>query len=226
MSSRALYRFSGIVLVLGGLLSLASSTIGSILIPDNSPTPAQISSMAWLATEIALFAGLVLILTGFPGGYLRQSTKAGRLGFAGALLLWLGVLLAATFSMVRLTLWPYLAQNAPKLLPGDNQGPAAGFILWILLPGLLLILGPILLGSASLRAGVFSRGVGILLLASGIINLLSFFVPPSAIGEILDPLGDAAFFLALVWIGYTLVAGQKGRTIEQAMPANAQVEEG
>jgi hypothetical protein len=206
MSSRTLYRWSGTTLIVGGLLSLVSSTLNAILFPDTNPTPQQLLSVPWLIAEILLFAGLLLIVMGFPGSYLRQAARAGRLGFVGSLLLWLGVLLALGFSVVRITLWPYLAQLAPNVLPLGGQGPVAGFLLWILVPWLLLSLGSLLLGAAVLRARAFPLWPGILLLIAGILSILTFILPPSGIGEILDPVSDGALFLALAWIGYTLIA--------------------
>jgi hypothetical protein len=208
MSTRTLYRWSGATLIVGGLLSLAGSTLNAILFPDTNPTPQQLLSAPWLIAEILLFAGLLLIVMGFPAS-IRQAAQAGRLGFVGSLLLWLGVLLALGFSVVRITLWPYLAQVAPSVLPSGGQGPVAGFLLWILVPGLLLSLGRLLLGAAVLRARAFSLWVGILLLIAGILSILTFILPPSGIGEILDPVSDGALFLALAWIGYTLIANPK-----------------
>jgi hypothetical protein len=177
-------------------------------------------SAAWIIEEGIFFAGLLLIVLAFPGGYLRQVKQAGRLGFVGFVLLWLGVLLAFCFSGVRITLWPYLAQFNPKLLPSGGQGSIAGFLLWILLPGLLLILGDLLMGSAILRARVFPRWVGILFLAAGVISILTFILPPSGIGEILDPLSDAFFFLALAWTGYLLFAPSTEQVVAQSVTSS------
>src|SRR5437879_4240559 len=135
MSSRTLYRWSGGTLLVGGVLSLVSSILSAFLYPGNNTTPQQILSAPWLFTEVMLFAGLLLISMGFPGCYLRQAARAGGLGFAGFVLLWLGLLLGGvSFSVVRMTIWPYLAQSAPKLLPSGGTGPIAGFLLWIFGP--------------------------------------------------------------------------------------------
>jgi len=225
MASRTLYRWSGTILLIGGLLSLAASTLSAFLFPDNNPTPEELSSTSWLVAEILLFAGLLLIVMGFIGSYVRHAARAGRLGFVGSLLLWLGVLLAEGFSVVRLTLWPYLARLAPNALPSGGQGPVAGFLLWILAPWLLLSLGSLLLGVAILRSRVFPRWVGILLLVAGVLSILTFVLPPSGVGEILDPLSDGALFLALAWMGYTLIAGPKESMAPQpAMAPTGQTE--
>lgn len=210
MSSATLYRWSGVILLVGGPLSLGSSVLGAVLYPGNDATPQQILSALWLLEEIPFFVGILLIAMGFPGGYLRQAARAGRLGFVGFVLLWLGMLLGGvSFSVVRITIFPYLAQSAPKLLPSNGSGPAVGGLLLIFGPALLLTVGDIVLGIATMRARVFPRWIGILLLVAGIILVLSFVLPPSPIGNILEPGSDVAFFLAFAWFGYALVAQGK-----------------
>lgn len=219
MKAQIIYRWSGMALLMGGVLCTVSSTLGAVLLPGDQPTPAQILSAPWMLFEVLLFIGLLLVTAGLPGGYLRQSARAGRSGFIGFLALWLGILLTLGFAGARLVLWPYFAQSAPNLLPSGDQGPTAGFLLWILLPSLLLIVGPILLGLAARRAAVFPGTVGILLITAGVLNILTFLLPPSRLGDLLDPLSDAALFIALAWMGYLLAARVKELPAPQAASA-------
>jgi hypothetical protein len=221
MPSRILYRWSGGTLLVGGLLSLVSSILSAFLYPGNNTTPEQILSTPWLLGEVILFIGILLISMGFPGCYLRQAGRAGGLGFAGFVLLWLGLLLGGvSFSVVRLTIFPYLAQSAPKLL-AEGSMPVAAFLLLIIGPVLLLTVGGILLGIATMRARVFPRWAGILLLLSGIISIITFVLPPSTVGDIIEPVGDGALFLALAWFGYALVAQEKEPVAEQSLATSA-----
>lgn len=223
MNSQILYRWSGVVLLVGGLLCLVSSTLSAFIIPGTNPTPGQILSAPWFLFEILLYAGLLLLVLGLPGGYLRQSGRAGMLGFAGFLLLLLGILFTWAFASARVVIWPYFAQSAPSLLPSGNQGPALGFILWIMIPIVFLILGEILLGISILRTGVFPRPVGWLFIAAGVLNILTFFLPPSDIAEIMDPITDAVFFIAFTWMGYILTSRAGSQTGPQtASPSPAQ----
>lgn len=73
---------------------------------------------------------------------------------------------------------------------------------------LLLIAGTILLGSATIRAGVFSSEAGGALIAAGLLNLVNL-VPWFVILSILPGI---PFFVGLVWFGYNLLSlrGVKG----------------
>ena len=205
MSSQTLYRWSGIVLLVGSLLGVIGSILDTLLIPGNSETAQQVLSTPF-TIDASLFLAWALLLTmGLPGLYLRQATRAGALGFAGFVLLSLGLLLGGVaFAIVQVTIFPYLAQSAPKLLPSGGTGPTTGFLLWILVPGLLLAIGDILLGIATMRAHVFPRWAGILLIVAGVLLLLAFAPIP-----FISLASNVVFFVAFAWCGYTLVAQRK-----------------
>jgi hypothetical protein len=82
--------------------------------------------------------------------------------------------------------------------------------LFVFGPTLLFIVGSILLGIATMRAGVFGRGPGIALLAIGIVGIVGMLllpVPlPSTADNILNTLFDLSVFVALAWCGYAAVA--------------------
>ena len=217
MSSRTLYRWSGIVLLVGSLLGVIGSILDTML-PNE--TAQQILSTPFLIDASLFLAWALLLTMGLPGLYLRQATRAGALGFAGFVLLSFGVLLGGVaFATVQVTIFPYLAQSAPKLLPSGGTGPDAGFLLWILAPGLLLAIGNILLGIATLRAHVFPRLAGILLIIAGVLFLLSISVP----SNIVSLASNVVFFMALAWCGYRLLRQEQERAEAVARPA-AQVE--
>src|SRR6266699_5971245 len=109
------------------------------------------------------------------------------------------------FANVQVTIYPYLAQSAPKLLPSGGTGPDAGFLLWILGPTLLLGIGAILLGIGTRRAQVFPRWTGTLLIISGVLFLLSIPPIPSPFGDIIDLASNVAYFVVLAWCGYLLM---------------------
>jgi hypothetical protein len=206
MSSGTLYRWSGLVLLVGGLLGLVSSILEAVLYPGDSATPAQILSATAMLVLSMSFVGFLLIAIGFPGGYLRQAARAGRLGFVGFVLLSLGLLLGGVGLGAVLTITlPYLAQSAPKLLTG---GPPPALLLLLIGSTLLWAVGSIFLGIASIRARVFPRWAGILLLASGIISIIGIPFPP-LLSNIIEPAGEVVLFLAFAWFGYALVAQGK-----------------
>ncbi|GHO72195.1 hypothetical protein KSC_110870 [Ktedonobacter sp. SOSP1-52] len=217
MSSQTLSRWSGGILLVGGLLSLASSTLSAFLFPGSNATPQQMLGTPWFLSELVLFVGVLLLVMGFPVSYGRQAARAGVLGFIGFVVLWVGMLLAMGFSMVRITVFPVLAQVAPSVLANGDLPIAAGLLL-IFGPALLLIVGSILTGIATIRARVFSRWAGFLLLIAGAIYLIALVVPP--VGDIIDPLSDAALFLALAWFGYALIAPGKAAVADPS-PASS-----
>src|SRR5260370_14379360 len=84
MSSATLYRWSGIVLLVGSLLGVIGSILDTVL-PNE--TAQQVLSTPF-TIDASLFLAWALLLTmGLPGLYLRQATRAGALGFAGFVLL-------------------------------------------------------------------------------------------------------------------------------------------
>ncbi len=84
MSSTTLYRLSGIVLLIGGVLTI----IGTLLEAPSAPgTPLWIPG-TWLA-----LGGSLLIILGWPGLYLRQADKTGRLGLLGFVLSFVALLI-------------------------------------------------------------------------------------------------------------------------------------
>lgn len=210
MSSGTLYRWSGIVLLLGGLLGVIVSILDTVLYPGSNETAQQILSTPFTIDASLFLVWALLLAMGLPGLYLRQATRAGKLGFAGFVLLPLGVLLGGVaFAAVQVTIFPYLAQSAPKLIPSNGVGPDIGFLLWILGPALLLAVGSILLGIGTMRAHVFPRWAGILLIVAGVLFLLSLPHIPSPLGDVIGLATNVVFFVAFAWFGYALVAQGK-----------------
>jgi DNA-binding NarL/FixJ family response regulator len=155
MSSQTLYRWSGIVLLVGSLFGVIGSILDTVLIPGHGETAQQILSTSYTIDASLFLAWALLLVMGLPGLYIRQATRAGVLGFVGFVLLSLGLLLGGVaFATVQVTIFPYLAQSAPKLLPSGGTGPISGFLLWILVPGLNGIEATRRILQASPRVGI------------------------------------------------------------------------
>ncbi|HAE83321.1 MAG TPA: hypothetical protein DEV72_09260 [Ktedonobacter sp.] len=223
MSSATLYRWSGIVLLLGALLGVIVSILDTVLYPGSNETAQQVLSTPFTIDASLFLVWALLLAMGLPGLYLRQARRAGRLGFVGFVLLSLGVLLGGVaFATVQVTIFPYLAQSAPKLLPSNGVGPDIGFLLWILGPVLLLAVGSILLGIGTMRAHVFPRWAGILLIVAGVLFLLSLPHIPSPIGDVIGLASNVVFLVAFAWFGYALVAQGKEPVAAPFATAEAQ----
>jgi hypothetical protein len=222
MSSRTLYRLSGGTLIAGSLLILISSIMGAILFPGHSSTQEQVLSLPWLLMILITLIGSLLFVLGLPGMYLRQSARTGVLGLVGFILLLSAILLQdAAFSSVQFVILPFLAQKAPQLLGGNNL-PISAFLL-LMVSGLMQIIGTILLGIATMRAQVFPRLAGVLLLVSGIAFLLTIPPLPSPISDIIEVISFIALALGCIWCGYLLM-GQWNAPVEPApfAPSSAQ----
>lgn len=222
MSSRTLYRLSGIVLLVGGLLGVIGSILDTALYPGHNSSAQQILSTPFTIDSSLFLAWALLLALGLPGLYLRQATRAGALGFAGFVLLSLSVLLGGVaFATIQATIFPFLAQSLPKTFGPGGQPPVAVFLLVIIGPSLLLAIGAILLGIATMRAHVFSRWTGILLLVSGVVFVLTIPPLPSPLGDIISLAGDVIFFVALAWCGYILMVPQSATAEAPAITAQA-----
>jgi hypothetical protein len=207
MSTKSLYRWSGIALIIGSLLGLVGTVLDVVLFPGEARTAQQILSLPFTLDATLYLFWAILVTLGLPGFYLYQAQQAGRLGFTGFILTMVGTLLGAVgFALVQLTVFPYLAEGAPALLPGGDTGPVLGFVLWILVPGVLLAVGSILLGIASRRAAIFPRPIGALLIVSGVAFLLSIPPLPSPLGNFTSIVANIVIFAALAWAGYLLMA--------------------
>lgn len=208
MSSTTLYRWSGISLLVGSLVGVLGSILDTVLYPNNA-SPQQALSTSFIIDATLFLAWALLVAMGLPGLYLRQATRAGAQGFAGFVLLLLGVLLGGVaFASVQITFFPYLAQSAPKLYPSGGVGPTFGLLLFIIGPALLIAIGDILLGIATMRAHVFPRWAGILFIVAGVLFLASIPVPAAG----LTLASNVVFFVALAWSGSQLLRREQETT--------------
>ena len=66
MSSSTLYRWSGIVLLVGGLLGLVESLLSAVLYPGHNSTSQQILSAPWLIVASLFLAWALLLTMGLP----------------------------------------------------------------------------------------------------------------------------------------------------------------
>ena len=221
MSSRTLYRLSGGTLIAGSLLILISSIVSNVLYPGHNTTPQQDLSLPWLLVTLVILIGSLLFVIGLPGIYLRQAARAGTLGIIGFILLFLGILLeGAAFSTIQITVLPWLAQVAPKLLEGNLP---IGVFLILIVSGLMHIIGAILFGIATIRTRVFPRWTGVSLIIAGIALLLTLPPLPDILDAIIETISFIAFSLAFIRCGYTLIA-REPEIVEVAPPTTVGVQ--
>jgi hypothetical protein len=216
MSSTTSYRLSGIALIIGAALS-AIGYILSVFVSGND-LQSLISPLSMIFSLFTIF-GSMLVLLGLPGMYTRQARRAGILGLLGFLFVWYvtlfqGILIPFT----TVTFIPMLAahQIAPQLM--TTLPPTLTPFSIVSMVG--QILGILLLGIATLRARVFPRWIGWLLIATLIVGIVSFvpFFP-----EALQSLSPVIASFAIAGFGYALLSPGHRETVE-AVPASVQAE--
>lgn len=184
---KTILRWSGLALTAGALLMGAGIVSIAFQAPNQLPTP--------LFSTLLLVASILIILA-LPGIYARQSEAAGWLGLLGHMLLEVGLVVIVLYA------------GAPLFYPETKGSPGdslAGYLL-----GTALLLGVTLTAIATLRAGVYPRWSGILLLAAGG-GLLFVFSVADSLPPIAGQLGSAIFGLlfaaAFAWIGASTWTG-------------------
>jgi hypothetical protein len=79
--------------------------------------------------------------------------------------------------------------------------------------------GLLLLGSATMRARVFSPWAGLLLIVAVVIDF--FTIPGGIVGSIAQPLSNVILVLGLGWMGYALLTAKgEPQAVPQPVPAS------
>jgi hypothetical protein len=183
---------------LGAILLIVGAALLGTAIVMVSFTPVMTRPLSPRVSLLLLLAAILLLLS-LPAMYAKQAQAAGWLGLAGHALLQTGILLLVVVAAT------------PLLYPALNPAPGENVVVFLL--GIALTLGLLLTGIATVQAGAFPGGAGILLLAATAGFFFVFFV-----AEFLPPvagqLGSAFFGLllafALAWIGLAIWAGKPG----------------
>ena len=167
----------------------------------------SVTTTRWAIVHVLASAMSFFGLLGMAGLYARQAEKSGWLGLAGFVLfsLWLALILG--FSFVETFILPRLATATPTFVEGflgmfTGSASEINFgvlpTLWTL-SGPLYILGGLLFGIATFRAGILSRWAGVLLAIGTALAPVAALLPPELEAKIAVPVG-----LALAWLGYAL----------------------
>ena len=176
------FRWSGILLVLGAALLGIAIAVVSLRPVMNQPLSPRAS--------LLLLLSAILLLLSLPAVYARQADAAGWLGLIGHGLLETGILLLVVLAAT------------PLLYPSLNPVPGESLVAFLL--GIALTLGLLLTGIATVRAGVFPRWSGILLLVATAGFFFDFFIAeflPPAAGQLGSAFFGILLALALAWIG-------------------------
>ena len=196
-----LVRWAGLSALIAGLCYM----IVGIFHPAN--IPASVTSTRWVIVHIFACAMCLFGLLGMPGLYFRQAEKTGWLGLVGYILLSLWFVVVMGFSFVEAFILPHVATALPAFVVawmGMFNAPAGQFDLGVLpllwtLSGPVYILGGLLFGIATFRAGILPRWAGALLALSTVLAPIAALLPNASQPKTAIPMG-----LALAWLGYSL----------------------
>jgi hypothetical protein len=209
-----LMRWAGLSAIAAGLCFVV---IG-MFHPEN--VPSAVTTATWVNAHIAAFALGFFGLFGMAGLYARQAEKIGWLGMAGFLLFSGWMTLVSGFSFVEAFILPKLATASPAFVEGFLgmfSGLPSEIDLGILptlwnISGPMYILGPLLFGIATFRAGILPRWAGALLALNAVWVPLGAVVPAAYQPMIMVPVG-----LAVAWLGYALFSERRAEASESVL---------
>ena len=201
MTNSTLFRLAGLSALLAGICYM----LVGIFHPANIPS--SVTTTRWEVVHVLACAMSFFGVLGLTGIYVRQAEKTGWLGLIGYILFSLWLVLIMGFSFVEAFVLPHIAGSTHGFVVswmGMFNSPAGKFDIGSLatvwkLAGLLYILGGLLFGIATFRAGVLPRWAGALLAISTVLAPIGALLPNASQPKLAIPVG-----IALAWLGYAL----------------------
>ena len=212
ITASKLIRWAGLSAMVGGFLFVGIQPIHP---------PEILSSFTTSTWAIVHYVGVAMcffILLGLTGIYARQVEESGWLGLVGFLLFGLMWALTAAFQFAEGLIVPLLATDAPKFVvgfEGISSGSPSEVGLGILpavnsLTSVLYLVGGVLFGVATFRAGILPRWAGGGLAVGTVAPLvLSLLLPHEFIRLAAVPVG-----IALALLGYALWSERREKVSE------------
>ena len=201
-----------------GLSAMGAGIIFAVIQPIHPPdVVSSVTTGAWAIITSLKTVMCLLLLLGIVGIYARQVKEAGWLGLAGFLLFGLGWALTTAFVFVETVIMPPLASVAPEFVDGFLGVAASrasevdlGVIptLWII-AGILYMLGGLLFGIATFRAGILPRWAGGLLAVTAALTPLAALLPHEIQRLAAMPMG-----IALACLGYALWSERRAQAAD------------
>lgn len=217
MSTTTSYRLSGMALIIGSVLSIAYY-VSEVFI--GGPFPEALAGPVAVLGSLVGFIGAALVLLGLPGVYTRQMKSAGIPGLLGFLFVWYVILFQGVLiPFTSVTVVPVIVTDAASRHLLAN-GPLASFDPFDYVSMVGATLGLLLLAIGTWRASVFPRWIVWLLIATVVLNAVSFLpFSPNAVSSIASQVG----YLPFIGYGYALLELRRRGSVE-ALSANAKVE--
>jgi hypothetical protein len=203
-----------------GVAAMAAGIIFTGIQPIHPPDVlASVTTSAWAIIQPLKTTMCLLFLIGIVGIYARQVEAAGWLGLVGFLLFSLSWALQLPFVFAEAFILPPLATAAPTFVesflgivngsPGEMNIGALPTLYTLV--GILYLLGGLLFGIATLRAGILPRWAAGLLAVGAAVTLAAALVPHPLNRIMAAPMG-----LAVAWLGYALWSERRAQASESA----------
>ena len=208
-----------------GLAALGAGIVFAAIQPIHPPdVVASVNTGAWAIITPLKTVMCLLFLIGITGIYARQVNEAGWLGLAGFLMLFVCWWIQTSFVFAETFIAPPLSSTAPGFvdgLLGISWGHTGGIELGALpaiygLLGILYMLGGLLFGIATLRAGVLPRWPAGLLAVAAALTPAAALLPHSV-----QRLAAIPVALAIAWLGYALLSERRARASDPAPGAGS-----
>jgi len=185
----------------------------------------SVNTSAWAIITGLKTAMCLLLLLGIVGMYARQVNKAGWLGLAGFLVFGLSWAIQTAFVFAESFIIPPLAPLAPQFVDaivGISYGHTGGVdlgalpIIYGLIVGGGYMLGGLVFGIATLRAGILPRW------AAGLLAITAALTPLAALApHAIQRLAAMPMGLALACLGYALWSERRENAAEEPVAAAA-----
>jgi hypothetical protein len=199
------------------VVGAAVVTAGNLFAPQGNAETA-VANDAYYPAAIAVVVGGLILMAGWPVAYLHQRARSGRLGFIGfGIVLVAGMELTVGFPTMLLLMYPWLAglHVASHTL---STGPVAFNFFFAASSG-IVSLGGIIFGIATLRAGVFSRLLGVsFIVLSAASFILGFLSLPGGGGLHMSwwwgttgTFGVVAYMVGMGWYGVEVLQQERMR---------------
>lgn len=202
-----------------GLSAMGAGIIFVGIQPIHPPDVlASVTTTQWGIIQSLKTVMCLLGLLGMAGIYARQAEEAGWLGLVGLLLFSLFFAHTLPIAYTEAFILPVLATEAPTFVEGflgifnghpSEMNLGALPVLYVL-AGFGYVLGGLLFGIATLRAGVLPRWAGGLFAVGAVLPLLASSLVPHPLDRIFAvPVG-----LAMAWLGHALWSERRGQASE------------
>ena len=192
--SPGLFQLSGWALFVSGVIGIVQIFLDTFLFLSG----AYVDNPLWKLEVLLNVAATILLLSGLPGLHVKQSGRAGPLGIIG-------------IAMIFASCFGFIACSLLLFPPAINSGQYDGLYN---ASNLLSIVGYILLGIVIVRAKIFPRWTGIVLIVTSIVSVIDFSSLSAALNPNFFVIANASanalpYWVAIAGCGYVLLSRRK-----------------